>query len=79
MITGDRKTPGKDRYSGKPVNGGARTIELVLGTCLRVLGPRAKVACTPGFVADGERRFMVEAVGPGVMDDRSDGSLRIQI
>lgn len=42
-------------------------MELELDTCLRVLGPRARVACTPGFVADGERRFVVEEVGPGAM------------
>lgn len=50
-------------------------MELELEKCLRVLGPRARVACTPGFVADGERRFVEEEVGPGVMSagDRVDG------
>lgn len=41
-------------------------LELVY---LGLLGPRARAACTPCLdeVEDGERRFVVEVAGPGVM------------
>lgn len=42
-------------------------MELELGVSLRPLGPLAKAACTPGLVADGERRFVVDEVGPSVI------------
>ena len=42
-------------------------MEVELDICLRVLGPRVRVACTLEPAADGERRFVVEAVGPGAM------------
>lgn len=42
-------------------------MELVLDMCLRPLGPWARAACTPGLVTDGERRFVVEVVGPGAI------------
>jgi len=40
-------------------------MEFELDTSLRPLGPLARAACTPGLDADGERRFVVEEVGPG--------------
>ena len=44
-------------------------MELKLESCLRPLGPRARAACTPVLVEveDGERRFVVEEIGLGVM------------
>ena len=42
-------------------------MELALDMCLMPFGPRARVACTPGLAADGERRFVEEEAGPGVM------------
>jgi len=42
-------------------------MEVELDICLRVLGPRVRVACTLGPAADGERRFVVEEVGPDAM------------
>lgn len=44
-------------------------MEFELDLCLRVLGPRARAACTPVLVEveDGERRFVVEEIGLGVM------------
>lgn len=44
-------------------------MELELELCLRVLGPRARAACTPVLVEveDGERRFVVEEIGLGGM------------
>lgn len=40
-------------------------MELELDMCLMSWGPWMRAACTPGLVADGERRFVVEEVGPG--------------
>jgi len=42
-------------------------MEVELDICLRVLGPRVRVACTLEPAEDGERRFVVEEVGPGAM------------
>ena len=42
-------------------------MEVELDICLRVLGPRVRVACTLEPAAEGERRFVVEEVGPGAM------------
>jgi len=42
-------------------------MEVELDICLRLLGPRVRVACTLGPAADGVRRFVVEEVGPGAM------------
>lgn len=44
-------------------------MECGLNSCLRVSGPRARAACTPGLVEveDGERRFVVEEIGLGDM------------
>jgi len=42
-------------------------MEVELDICLRVLGPRVRVACTLEAAAEGERRFVVEEVGPGAM------------
>ena len=41
-------------------------MEFKLEKCLRVLGPRARAACTP-VLDDGERRFVVEDIGLGDM------------
>ena len=40
-------------------------MEFKLGSYLRVLGPRARAACTPVLVEveGGERRFVVEEIG----------------
>jgi len=44
-------------------------MEFALDSCLRVLGPRARAACTPVLVEveDGERRLVVEDIGLGCM------------
>ena len=42
-------------------------MEVELDICLRLLGPRVRVACTLGPAEDGVRRFVVEEVGPGAM------------
>ena len=44
-------------------------MEVKLDSCLRPLGPRARAACTPVLVEveDGERRFVVDDIGLGVM------------
>ena len=55
-------------------------MEAMLDMCPRLLGPLERVACTPGLVADGERRFVVEEVGPGgAMCGKVDGRARIWI
>jgi hypothetical protein len=42
-------------------------MELALDICFMLLGPRMRAACTPGLVADGERRWVVEEFGPGAI------------
>lgn len=42
-------------------------MELELDMCLMLLGPLMRAACTPCLVTDGERRFVVEEVGPGAI------------
>lgn len=51
-------------------------MELALDMCLMPFGPRARVACTPGLAADGERRFVEEEAGPGVMCEWEGGESR---
>lgn len=48
---------------------GDELMEFALGSCLRVLGPRARAACTPVLVEfeEGERRFVVDEIGLGVI------------
>ena len=51
-------------------------MELELEVWAREFGPLERAACTRGLVADGERRFVVEESGPGVICGRVGGRVR---
>lgn len=65
----DSQAPGKDRVlrEAEKRGGKTRTMELELDICLIPWGPWTRAACTPSLFADGERRFVEEEAGPGLI------------
>ena len=59
----------KTGYGERPGDGGekTRTMELELDICLIPWGPWTRAACTPSLFAGGERRFVEEEAGPGLI------------